>query len=226
MRSSLFSSSSAMLLHLLAFAFLGLPFVSQRQIAAASPLNPVEKSTTSSSELSAPLSIEGLSKRAVPSTDEIVAMIDKNDKVGLKPSVFWTAFYDYPGPKAYFTVRNWGIEKFGQRCNFYLYTDLLSSKNYESMKSRPQTEQEEYLQIRHLSKAYARRSKGTVYVLIPDGREPDKSSVWQVWEAPVLTRRPDAIDEIIRVSYPSGKEDSIWKKGDKALYDPVPPGKV
>jgi len=99
-----------MLLHLLAFAFLGLPFVSQRQIAAASPLNPV-KSTTSSSEFSAPLSIEGLSKRAVPSTDEIVAMIDKNDKVGLKPSVFWTAFYDYPGPKAYFTVRNWGIEK-------------------------------------------------------------------------------------------------------------------
>ena len=114
-----------------------------------------------------------------------------------------------------------------------LISYLIISFLYEELAARARenhatTEylQARYLQIRHLSKAYARRSKGTVYVLIPDGREPDKSSVWQVWEAPVLTRRPDAIDEIIRVSYPSGKEDSIWKKSDKALYDPVPPGKV
>ena len=163
----------------------------------------------------------------MPSTDEIVALIDKNNQVGTKPSVFWTAFYQYTGPaEPYNRVKNWGVQKFGARCNFYLYTDLLSATDYRAIMSGSPTPADLDLTIRHMSKAFARRSKGTVYVLIPSGGEPSDTSVWKIWEAPVLTRRPAWIDEIIRVDYPSEDERSIWKTGDAALYEPSPPGRV
>ena len=227
MRASLASIIGAMFLRLLAITILGLPLLSQDRIAAAAPANRIEQLATSYTKHSASLPLRHLTKRAnVPSTDQIVAMIDQNGQFGSRPSVFWTAFYDYPGPTAYFKVKDWGTQKFGARCNFYLYTDMLSNADYQAMNSGTPTEAEKELQIRHLSKAFARRSKGTVYVLVPDGKEPGDTSVWKVWEAPTLTRRPTWVNEIVRVGYPSGREQSIWKTGDAALYDPAPPGKV
>ena len=63
-------------------------------------------------------------------------------------------------------------------------------------------------------------------MLIPEGQQPGDDSVWKLWEAPTLTRRPEWVDEIIRVDFPSGKEETFWKKGQAALYEAAPPGKV
>ena len=227
MRASRTHVISTILLHLFTLTILSIPLLSQDPFVAASSIHRTEQHGISPQQHNARFHTNQLRKRAdVPSTDAIVAMIDRTGKVGKKPSIFWTGFYDYPGPTAYFTVVKWGNQKFGRRCDFYLYTDLLANKDYEAMNSRTLTTQEKSLQIAHLSKAFARRSKGTVYVLIPEGREPHETSVWRVWEAPVLTRRPDWCDEIVRVDFPSGKESTIWKKGDAALYKESPPGKL
>lgn len=227
MRACPSSAISVMLLHLLALAILGLPYPSQNRLAAASPLHQAEQSETSVSTYSASLHTNHLFARAkVESTDEIVALIDKHGQVGRAPSVFWTSFYEYPGPAAYGKVRQWGNQRFGNRCNYKLYTDLMADADYRQMMSVSRTGEEQDLLIRHMSKAFARRSKGTVYVLIPEGKQPGDDLVWKVWEAPTLTRRPDWVEEIIRVDYPSGKEQSLWKRGQPALYQPAPPGKM
>lgn len=227
MRASLLNAIIPMLLYRLAFAVLALSLLSHNQFAAASPLHQTKQFGTSPLEYSASFPIHDLSRRAtVESTDEIVAMIDKHGQVGKKPSVFWTSFYQYPGPEAYRRVREWGNQKFGGRCNYKLYTDLLADSDYQEMMSVTRTTEEQNLLIRHMSKAFARRSKGTVYLLIPEGQQPGDDSVWKLWEAPTLTRRPEWVDEIIRVDFPSGKEESFWKKGQAALYEAAPPGKV
>ena len=129
MRTSLSTLLGAMPLYLLALALLWLPFLSQDRVVQASPLSLTERSSTSFSELSVPFDTRNLSKRAqVPSTDELVALIDKNPNfvVGSRPSIFWTSLYDPAGGLPYLKVRNWGLHKFGNRCNFYLYTDMLA----------------------------------------------------------------------------------------------------
>lgn len=58
----------------------------------------------------------------VTSTEEMVAMIDRHDNWGRKPSVFWTTF-PYTGPvgqQGYMSSKCWATEKFG-RNNFYQY---------------------------------------------------------------------------------------------------------
>ena len=115
-----------------------------------------------------------------------------------------------------------------------------------SVAGRP-TPDEAQLLINHNSKAFARRhvpsplslpafatislissnsSKGTVYLLTAEGAQPADTSVWKVWEAPTLTRRPAGwIDQIIQVDYPSYAESVLWTHGDAALFEPAPPGK-
>lgn len=226
MRASLTHVTRTMLLQLVTLTILGLPLLSQDPFTAASSIYRTEQRGISSAQHNARFYTNPLPKRAgAPSTDDIVAMIDKAGKVGQKPSVFWTGFYDYPGLTAYFKVIEWGKQKFDGRCGFNLYTDLLTDDDYKAMTSITKPKEVEKLQIAHLSKAFARRSKGTVYVLIPEGREPHETSVWRIWEAPVLTRRPDWCDKIIRVNFPSGKESTIWTKGDAPLYKESPPGK-
>lgn len=81
------------------------------------------------------------------------------------------------------------------------------------------------VQIQHMSKAFALRCVGTVYLIVQDGREPNPTSTWVNWEAGTLTRT-GKVDKIIRVELPSKVETPIWEKGSAPLYNPAPPGKV
>ena len=197
----------------------------QVSLFSAFPLDSVNGIYSDYRQLS---SAHALSKRAVPSTDDIVKAIDKNGQVGKKPSVFWTAFYDQPSPSPYFTAVNWAKAKFGgQRCNFVMYTDLLADDDYQQLQTMTKGPDESDLAIKHFSKAFARRSVGTAYLVVPDGREPSATSTWTVWEAPTLTRSTTngQVDKIIKAEVPSGRETAIWVKGSPALYAPAPPGR-
>lgn len=168
----------------------------------------------------------------IPSTDEIVAMIDKNNVMGSRNSVFWTSFAYVNTPimqQGYMTTKTWARQRFHGNCNFVMYDQSVSDEDFEILTSStiddmPSTAQDRD-RVEHFSKAFARRSTGTVYILIPDGKEPYDDSIWKKWEAPVLTRT-GKVDEIIRVGWPSKEETSIWKRGQDALYEPAPPGKL
>ena len=208
--------------HLLAFALLVAFLLPQDQLTEALPLDSVQWLGLPSPELSDQVQGRHLFKRYVYSTDQIVTLIDQNGQYGNKPSVFWTGFYGIDLP--YFKVRDWANAKFGARCNYYLYTDMMSDADYRQVNSAASGVQESDLLLGHLSKAFARRSTNTVYVVIPSGVTPAATSTWVIWESPTLTRRPDWVQNIIQVDWPSGNEHQIWQRGDAAFYNPTPPG--
>lgn len=177
------SIDAGVLLHWVLFVVVGFPLLLRNTISTASPLNHSKRLAVPDPEPKGPLSFHALSKRVVPTTDQIAQAIDENGQVGRKPSVFWTAMYDYPGPSAYLTAVRWATAKFGGRCNFNMYTDLLAADDYRRLVSQANGPQEDDLAIKHFSKAFARRSVGTVYLVTPDGRQPADGSVWKVWEA-------------------------------------------
>jgi len=222
------SINGGVLLHWVTFIITGLPLLLQNQIAIASPLDQFERLAVLSAEPNNLFPVHALSKRIVPTTDEIVAAIDANGQVGTKLSIFWTSWYGYPGGQPYRTVVQWGTTKFGGRCNFNMYTDMMADVDYRRLNSMARGSAEDEMAINHFSKAFARRSKGIVYVVVPDGRQPGDDSVWAVWEAPTITRMPltDSADKIVQVEYPSGRETTLWTKGGAPLYKVAPPGKV
>lgn len=232
MRTTRPSLLSTTLLQCVTLVLLGLPLLSYDNSATASPISQIE--VVHDSHNAKPiLDDPSLSKRAnyqAPSTDELVALIDNNPlyKRGARPSVFWSSLY-FPGNvgDSYWETKLWGEKRFGAKEYFALYTDFFSDYDYGMLMNYEQrrTEAEKNDFIAHLSKAFARRSGGTVYVVMTDGTEPHDKSVWKVWEAPTLTRQPAGwIDKIIRVGYPSKEETTIWTAGDAALYEPAPPG--
>ena len=164
-----------------------------------------------------------------PSTDELVALFNRNPKyqAGALPSVFFTSLSKGNNPgEGYWTAKRWAEQRFGGRDKFALYTDFFLYSDYLILQdletSRTVTQRNEYLA--HLSKAFARGTAGTAYVVMPDGSDVKQDSYFGTWEAPVLTRRPDWVTEIVRVYVPSNQEASIWKSGDSPLYEPAPPG--
>ena len=167
----------------------------------------------------------------VYSTDEIYAMIQKADVIRDRQAVFWTTFpYDGPiGQQGFMTARNWATQKFGGRCNFVLYNEALAPADYRLITNanqydQPSTEQDMH-RIQHMSKAFARSVKGTVWLLVMDGKRPHPSSVWSVYEFSIITRR-GRVDQVIMVEYPSGRETVYWDKSEGVRGSPPPPGKV
>lgn len=163
----------------------------------------------------------------VMSTDEMTAMIDRGGQLANKNSVFWTG-YPYEDPRMpYYIARNWAREKFSQ-CGFAMYDNAWTDDDYRRINNAdpndPPTTANDELTIQHMSKAFARRSAGTVYVMVPDGQNPNPTSVWSVWEYPTLTRN-QRVDKIIRVGWPSKREVPIWWRGNPPQGETAPPGK-
>ncbi|PGH16608.1 hypothetical protein AJ79_01715 [Helicocarpus griseus UAMH5409] len=161
-----------------------------------------------------------LPRHRVPTIDELTAVIDYYESgiAGSKISLFFSGVQG-----GYMIVRNWArVELNKERCDICLYNDCIPSYifNYYANAEREYkfTESEEKTFFAHLSAAYAKRVRGTIYVLLPDGGEPSPQSVWTVWEFPYLTWN-EHVDEIIRLDYNKDqkkvtKQTVIWKKGD------------
>ena len=146
-----------------------------------------------------------------------------------KVSVFWTGFpYDEADIVPYKLAKGWAAERFPD-CNFVLYDRALANEDFKSLNSadfrNPPSPEENTLRIQHMSKAFARRSTGVVYVVMPDGENPNPTSTWVVWEFPTLTRN-QRVEKIIRVNWPSKREVPIWWKGNPPQGETAPPGKV
>lgn len=168
----------------------------------------------------------------MPSTDEIYAMIQRADVIGDRPAVFWTTFPNSGVPvrqQGYMTARDWATQKFGARCNFVLYNQALADEDFARIFSANRhdepNEEENLLRVRHTSKAFARSVKGTVWLLVMDGKMPRPESTWSVWEFPVITRR-GKVDQVIMVEYPSGRETVFWDRSQGVRGSPPPPGKI
>jgi len=132
-------------------------------------------------------------------------MIDRGGQLPNKNSVFWTG-WPYEDPRMpYIIARNWAREKFSQ-CGFAMYDAAWTDHDYRRINTAdpndPPNSEGDKLNIQHMFKVFERRSTGTVYVVVPDGQNPNPTSIWSAWEYPTLTRN-QRIDKIIRVGWTS-----------------------
>lgn len=170
-----------------------------------------------------------LYKRAkVFSTEEMTTMIDQGGQMIDKKSVFWTG-WPWNSPRFPYTIaKGWAGERFPD-CSAIMYNKAWTDSDFTRMntvdENDPPTEKDYQLGIQHMSKAFARRSTGVVYVVIPDGQNPNPTSIWSVWEYPTLTRN-QKVDKIIRVGWPSKIEVPIWWRGNPPQGETAPPGKL
>jgi len=160
-------------------------------------------------------------KRAnVPSTQKLIQMGEKSRCMEGKVSIFFTGFPNGPG---YSNALKWAREKLGSRGRVAMYDNCIPSSDYQLLNSASgpddmKTPEQDRQFIINLSKAFAWGTTSEIaYLIIPDAmRSPDAKSVWQTIEAPLLTRNPH-VKQIVRVGYPSKKEEQIWKTGDSAI---------
>lgn len=162
------------------------------------------------------------------STEEMTTMIDQGGLMVNKKSIFWTG-WPWNNPRLpYFLARDWANEKFPD-CSTIMYDRAFTASDYSRMNTAdlndPPTTEDYQLTLQHMSKAFTRRSSGVVYVVIPDGQNPNPTSVWSVWEYPTLTRN-QRIDKIVRVGFPSKQEVPIWWRGNPPQGETAPPGKL
>ena len=148
------------------------------------------------------------------------------------PAVFLTTFSEPRLPinqQGFLTARRWAAATWGSRCSFMLYSDTMTDDDFHELMSTPlsdtPTDVQNMLRTYHMSKAFARSVRGTIWLLTRDGLMPDPNSVWSIWKFPVITRRGQ-VDKVMRVEYPSGRETVFWKMADGVRGQPPPPGKI
>ena len=156
----------------------------------------------------------------------------KGNRLKDRRAIFWSTF-PYKGPvfqQGYFSALGWAETKWGDRCNnFALYSDPMTDEDFRQIYSTPKndmpTDEQDELRTKHMSKAFARVVKGTIWLVTQDGLMPEPQSTWSTWEFPVITRRGQ-VDKVMRVELPSGRETVFWTKADGVRGSPPPPGKI
>ncbi|KAL8786902.1 MAG: hypothetical protein Q9213_002533 [Squamulea squamosa] len=166
----------------------------------------------------------------VISSSEYWRDIIMTGKVQRSPGVFWTSFPTSDAPinqQGFMQTRAWARGFFGSPNAFVMYdtaSDTYVAINTIENPCDGPSEAEFNLQVRRMSKAFAAAVSGTAYLVMPDDAPIYPESVWSVWEFPMVTRNP-AMDQVIRVEVPSGRQSILWSRNDGPRGQPPPPGR-
>ncbi|PGH23574.1 hypothetical protein AJ80_02354 [Polytolypa hystricis UAMH7299] len=164
----------------------------------------LDKRAPAGASLDTPYPTHLLPADGPPSTQDILNVIDFYDNafIDSKIALFWTEFGG-TGTGGYMTIRNWAMRELDtKRCDICFYNECIPDKLYQWFNERQSrwTPQQQDTFVQNLSKAFAMRARGTIYVMIPHNRDFVATSVWSVYEYPEL-KRNSHVDRVIRLKY-------------------------